>query len=53
MGSEMCIRDRIIPIPGDTARVRRLGVVEFREDTLSFLKIIAFIARLTVSIFSM
>jgi hypothetical protein len=30
----------VIPVPGSTARIGGLGIVEVREDTGSFLKII-------------
>ena len=42
----------IFPIPGSATEISRTGIVEVREDTLSFLKIIPFIARSTISTLS-
>ena len=52
MGSEMCIRDSV-PVPGTTSGIGGLGVVEVREDALSFLEVVSLVARGTVSVGSM
>lgn len=42
----------IFPIPSTATKISRTGIVEVREDTLSFLKIIPFITRSTISTLS-
>ena len=43
----------IFPIPGGTSQIRRTSVIEIREKTLTFFKVIAFIAGSAVSVLSM
>jgi len=42
--------DLVVPVPSSTSRVSGLGVVEVRENALSFLEVVALVARGTVSV---